>query len=85
MVEVELLAGEFTSTVLAHVVVPGIYVKPAKPYLAFRDSIITHKENHPWHPYAPTDQSDIFVVYRNREVAPTCKIKGLILFVHDPG
>jgi hypothetical protein len=41
MVEVEVLSGEFPPAVLAYVVIPGINIKPAKPYLALRDSIIT--------------------------------------------
>ena len=51
MVEVEIMAGEFTSAVLAGVVVPGVDVKSAKPHLALRYSIIAHKKNYSWHPY----------------------------------
>ena len=81
VVEIELLPWQAPAAVLAGAFITGINVIPAKAHLPLRYAVVAHQQDDPRYADHPIDQTDGFVVRRNRQVAPAGEIKGLILLV----
>lgn len=82
MVQIQLIARQLSTAILAGTFVSGIDIIATEPDLPLWHPVITHQKDNSGDAYHPVDQSDRFITHRNRQIAPAIKIKSLVLFVH---
>ena len=81
VVEIELMTRQASAAVLADAFVARVNVVPAKAHLALGYTIVADQQNYPRNADHPIHQPHGFVVCRDRQIAPTVEIEGLVLLV----
>src|SRR5262245_20341797 len=84
MIQVQFVARQFPSTILACALVAGVDIIATEANMPLRDAIIAHEKDDARDADRAIDHADGFVVHRNRKVTPAIEVERLILLVYRP-